>query len=106
MLWPPPDKQVLVLNGYFPFILHKKSPKYASMSGFFMICLNEKISQFKTARTLKCLILDEVQGKKTDKPRGFFVFLTQKFAKSEYFRAKLPYLVVDFNTAFFKKILI
>ncbi len=94
MIRPPPDKVVLVLNGYFSLILHKKIQKYASISGFFMICLNKKYLHSKLPSTLKRLILDEVQGKNDRHPRGFRSFLTQKFAKSKCFRAKLPYLAV------------
>ena len=101
MNWPPPDKEVVVLNGYFPLILHKKIPKYASISGFFMICLNKKYLNSKLLCILKDLILDEVQGKKANKPRGLFAFLTQKFAKSELFRTKLPYLVVANYVSYF-----
>ena len=78
----------------------KKIPKYASISGFFMICLNKKYLNSKLLCILKALILDEVQGKKANKPRGLFAFLTQKFAKSELFRTKLPYLVVAFAISF------
>ncbi len=39
--WPRPHKEVLVLNGFFPLVMHKK----------------RKISQFKTVCTPKGLIL-------------------------------------------------
>ena len=78
----------------------QKNPEIREYDRIFYVCLNKKYLSSKLLCTLKCLILDEVQGKKTDKPRGFFVFLTQKFAKSECFRAKLPYLVVALSQSF------
>ena len=33
---PPPDKEVMVLKPDFLFILHKKIPKYVSVTGFLL----------------------------------------------------------------------
>ncbi len=59
--WPPPDKEVLVLKPDFPFMLRKKIPKYASITGFFYLP-NSKNQIFKTASILKSKFFDEVQG--------------------------------------------
>ena len=44
MLWPQPHKEVLVLNGYFPLVLHKKFREYDSMPGIFIFIQTKNFS--------------------------------------------------------------
>ena len=42
--WPQPHKEVLVLNGYFPLVLHKKFREYDSMPGIFIFIQTKNFS--------------------------------------------------------------
>ncbi|MBR3848011.1 MAG: hypothetical protein IKM21_01840, partial [Oscillospiraceae bacterium] len=42
--WPQPHKEVLVLNGSFPLVMHKKFRKYDSIPGIFIFLQTKNIS--------------------------------------------------------------
>ena len=44
LIWPQPHKEVLVLNGYFPLVLHKKFREYDSMPGIFIFIQTKNFS--------------------------------------------------------------
>ena len=73
--WPPPDKEVLILNGYFPLILHKKNPEIREYIGIFFVLSKQRISQFKTAL---------YGGGLTFEPLLFYFFSLNSISTSEF----------------------